>query len=157
MSPLSTADSDAISNVTNIFSLYRRDSLPSQSEISNLLVENQNFQHRIDSLNDIMTKLSTEKATLESSNSQLRASMTQLGEEHEKVRSGSIVHKANFDQEKKHRQHSVIKLAEQIQRSKAKDAEVEQLEVRRERGSRSKATKRCEFHGDSLRSSLTPF
>lgn len=39
------------------------------------------------------------------------------------------MHKANFDQEKKHRQHSIIKLAEQIQRSKAKDAEVEQLEA----------------------------
>ena len=99
-----------------------------QKEIVTLVNSTHNFKQQIDLLNGIMAKLSSEKASLESSNNQMKLQMIKLEEEYNKAKKSSENHKNAFDKERKHRQVSIIKLAEHMQKAATKEAEVSKYE-----------------------------
>ncbi|GMH48246.1 hypothetical protein TrRE_jg1420, partial [Triparma retinervis] len=89
-----------------------------------MVISTSNFKHQIDSLNDIMARLSSEKASLESSYNQSTLLVASLSSSNEKLLKESRQSRTGIEKEKRQRQSSVIKLAEVMQQAKASSAEI---------------------------------
>ncbi|GMI52490.1 hypothetical protein TeGR_g11977 [Tetraparma gracilis] len=80
-------------------------------------------------LNEIVGRLTAEKFELSSHRKSLETSLKDVTEKHEKAHRNASVHKIAFDKEKQQRQTSIIKLADMMQRTSAKEQQVAKLEA----------------------------
>ncbi|GMH65838.1 hypothetical protein TrST_g219 [Triparma strigata] len=93
-----------------------------------LTSEKQQGEHKIIHLEDAMASLKSSKNDLESRLNQVKEEYEALRQSEEKHRKEGAEHKEGYEKEKKFRQSSIIKLAEQMQRVSAKEEEAKQWE-----------------------------